>query len=149
MIKRIIKFLFFTAIITVVLTPITAVFVDDDAVLKILQDIPGGTEQTDTIILQKRILASTIINYADDVYFSLELIILELFKDALSKLELTFLGLLETYLPDKSQKKVVIYLPAKSMTNPQPRPVSLPAQLASKKKTSTFPHPQNKQNTKV
>jgi hypothetical protein len=108
MLKWAVKQIFFLAIATIVVLPITALVVDDDTVSEMLQDIPGGTGQTGAIIMHKRLLASTIINYVDDALISLELIILETTDDALSSLKLTFLELFGTFLPDGSQKKVVV-----------------------------------------
>ena len=145
MLKRVVKFIAFLAITAIVVIPVAALLVDDETMTEMLQDIPGGTGQTDAIIMHKRLLASTIINYVDDTLFSLELIILETTDNVHSSLKLTFLELFRTFLPDGTQKKVVIYLPTRTMTktpsrlgnvltqpapkqlNPKPELASLPA----------------------
>jgi len=139
MLKWAVKNFFFLAIAIIVALPITALVVDDDTVSEMLQDIPGGTGQTGAIIMHKRLLASTIINYVDDALISLELIILETTDDALSSLKLTFFELFGTFLPDGSQKKVVVYLPTGSTTkplNPKPKIVSRPPSKISTKSKS-------------
>ncbi len=117
MLMRAIKFTATLTIAAAMALPITAIVIDDYTVTKILKKIPGGPEQTNAIIIHKRLLASKIVTYFDETIFSLELKLVELSEDTLFKLESTYQELFKTFLPNKSSNKVVIYLPNERKKN--------------------------------
>ena len=106
---RSIKFIALLTIIATVVLPITAVVVEDETVTNILKKIPVESGKANAILVGKKILASTVINYFDDTLLSLELGLKELSEDTLSKLELTYKGLFNSLLSREPSKKVVIY----------------------------------------
>ena len=138
MFKRVFKILVFLIITGIVIAPATSLLVKDDKISEILQDVPIASEFTDVILEHKKLLASTIINYVDDTLFNIELILIELLDDALLSLKSTYPKILESVIPNRASKKVVIHLPNRPITKPQWQSNRIPNQPKPQK---AYPEP--------
>mgnify|MGYP001187229350 CR=1 FL=1 len=150
MLKLVVKFTAFLTIAIVGLIPVTALIVDDVTVVKVLKEVPSGYKYSETIIKRKQQIASTINNYVDDTLFQLELIIFEFSGDIFARLQPTILELMDTFLPDRQPKKVIVYLsiqPKKASNSDLVSKPTKPAQEPLNIKQNSrklSPHPKHK-----